>query len=396
LWCAELIGEAFVSGVVFPNNQLRGKRGSGLGKKVWTVIWANRFFTALVVLPTLLVAFYFGLIASDQYESSADFIVRHAESPSGSGGLGQIMGFNFGSTTTVPEAYIVRDYLLSHDAVKRLQMENGLSSVFARPRTDWVSSLHYGDPERVLKYYRKQVNVAQDETSGVAHLSVKTFRPEDSRVLALKLMQMGEERINLINQRTYRDQVDSTQRELTEAERKLDDIQSQMTAYRRQHHDIDPESTGKAQLTLVTGVGANLVNARARLQAMEGVIAHSSPQYQALGRQVTALEEQMALQNSKLAGPGASVATRLGDYEQLVIQREEVAKIYAAAAVQFAQAKAEAKRKQLYLIRVVDPNMPVRSEYPKRLQTTLTVFAGLFFLYAIGWLLWAGVKEHSL
>jgi capsular polysaccharide transport system permease protein len=40
--------------------------------------------------------------------------------------------------------------------------------------------------------------------------------------------------------------------------------------------------------------------------------------------------------------------------------------------------------------------MPGKAEFPKRLQMIISVFAGLFFLYGIGWLLWAGVKEHSM
>jgi len=84
------------------------------------------------------------------------------------------------------------------------------------------------------------------------------------------------------------------------------------------------------------------------------------------------------------------------DDERLIIKRQEIAQVYAVTAGQLKQAQADAKRKQLYLIRVVEPNLPVKSEFPERGSIILTVFGSLFFLYAIGWLLWAGVKEHSL
>ena len=147
---------------------------------------------------------------------------------------------------------------------------------------------------------------------------------------------------------------------------------------------------------MISGLTANLVGARARMQAMGGAISHSSPQYQAMVRQVQTLEAQVAAQSSRVVGGDHSVANRLGDYEQLVIKRTEIAQVYTVAASQLKQAQADAKRKQLYLIRVVQPNLPVKSEYPLRMQITLTIFGALFFAYAIGWLLWAGVKEHSL
>lgn len=385
-------------GVALPKARDKGKRSTTWSGRFRAIALANRLFLAIVVLPTLVVALYEGLIASDQYESSADFVVRHAESGSNSGGFGQLLGFSFGSSATTSESYMVQEYLLSHDAVGRLRSQNDLVGVFRREGTDWISRLWSStpSPERLLKFYRHQVNMQQDDTSGIVHLTVRTFRPQDSYGVARSLLQMGEEQINLINQRTYNDQVANSQRELDEANRQLLAIQGKLTGYRRANADIDPESTGKAQVNLVSALTANLVQAKARLQAMEGVVAHSSPQYVAMARQVQALESQVAGQSGKIAGPDHSVANRLSDYEQLVIQREQVAKTYAAAAAQFEQAKAEAKRKQLYLIRVVNPNLPVKSEFPKRGETILTVLISLFFAYAIGWLLWAGVKEHSL
>jgi capsular polysaccharide transport system permease protein len=206
---------------------------------------------------------------------------------------------------------------------------------------------------------------------------------------------LGEQRINAINARTFNDQVRTSQRELVEAEKEMVAIQTQMTGYRRAQEDINPEGTGQAQITLVTGLTSRLVEARSKLQAIGGTISRSSPQYLALGAQVRALESQVAAQNSKIAGQDNSIATTLGGYEALTVQREQATKRYAAAAAQYEQAKAEARRQQLYLIRIVDPNRPVKSLFPERGKNVLTLFLSLFIAYAVGWLLWAGIKEHS-
>ncbi|MDE1917820.1 MAG: lipopolysaccharide biosynthesis protein [Sphingomonadales bacterium] len=386
-------------GIAIAKNRAdRARSKAGLWQRVKAGILANSFFIGFVILPTLIVAVYYLCFASDQYESSADYVVRRAENSVGSEGMGQILGFSLGSSASSSEAYVVQQYLLSHDAVDRLRKEDNLVGMFRRPGTDWISRLWFANPkpETLLKYYRKQVTLQQDETSGITHLQVHTFRPEDSREIAAKLLQMGEEQINQINQRTYIDQVANAQRELDEANRQLADVQVKMTSYRRGTQDIDPTDSGRAQVSMVTGLTANLVAARAKLQAMAGVVSPVSPQYQAMAKQVHALETQVNSQAAEMAGPGHSIANRLGDFEQLVVKRDQIAKVYAAAAVQLEQAKAEAKRKQLYLIKVVAPNMPVKSEYPKRGIIILEVFASLFFAYAIGWLLWAGVKEHAL
>ena len=385
-------------GVIQPKRSGMQAETGGAAARLKALAYANRFFLAIVILPTMLAAAYMYLIASDQYESSTDFVIRHAEAPASGGGVGQIFGLSLGTSSTASEAFIVQEYLLSHDAVAKLRREDNLVGRFRREGVDWFSRLWsaYPTPERLQKYYERHVTVEQDETSGISHLTVHTFRPEDSYALTSKLLLMGEQQINTINQQTYRDQVTSAKRELDTAAEQLSAIQQRLTGFRRSNDDVDPEGTGKAQLTLVTNLTASLVQARAQLAAVGQAVSRRSPQYIALQRQVQALEAQIDGQSSQIAGGGRSVANRLGNYEQLVIERDEAAKLHAATAAQYAQATAEAKRKQLYLVRVVEPNHPVKSLFPERGKIVLTVFALLFFAYAIGWLLWAGVKEHSI
>ena len=358
---------------------------------------ANRFFLGIVILPTLLVAAYYYLIASDQYESGADFVVKRSETSASGKDVGQLLGFSFGSSATTSEAYIVSEYLTSHDAVAKLVKEDRLVARFRPKGVDWISRIwsDHPTPERLLKFYRRQVTIDQDLTTGITHLRVRAFSPTDAYHLTSKLLSMGEQRINAINARTYRDQVASSQRDLVDAEEAMIKIQSQMTQFRRDQQDINPIGTGQAQITLVSNLTARLVESRSRLQAMASLISPSSPQYRALAMQARALEQQVAAQSAKIAGGDDSTATSLGGYEALNVQREQTTRRYAAAAAQYEQAKVEAKRQQLYLIRVVDANLPVKSLYPERGTIVLTVFLSLLIAYGVSWLLWAGVKEHS-
>lgn len=357
-----------------------------------------RQFILLVVVPTLAVAGYFYLIASNQYESQADFVVRRADVQQVGDGFAQIFGMNLGGSATTAEAHLVSDYLLSHDAVARLRKEDQLVERFRPAGTDWISRLWFAQPtpEKLLSYYRRQVTIEQDAETGISHLRVHVFAPGDALAINRKLLALGEERINQLNQRTFHDEVASAAGDLEQASNALTTAQLQLTAFRRVHGDIDPQGSGKAQIDLVSNLTGNLVAARARLRAMEGVIGRESPQYRAATAQVQALESQVAGQSNRIAGSGPSIAASLGGYENLVIRRENAARRYATVAAQYDHAKAEAERKQVYLIRVVEPNLPVKSLFPERGKIVLTTFFALALSYGIGWLLLAGVKEHSL
>ncbi len=362
---------------------------------------ARRSFMLIVVLPSLLVAGYYYLIAADQYVSEAHFSVRSANSSSAAPtGFGALLGVVGGGTPGSSDGSSVNDYLQSHDAVSQLQREAQLVERFRRPEADLISKLGTDTPtpERLLKYYNGQVSVGSDSETGLTKLVVRSFRPEDSYAIISKLLLMGEARVNDLNTRSYNDAIAASQRQLDSAERAVAEVQARMTSFRQNNSDIDPEGSGKAQIGLVTTLRANLAAARSQLETMGAFIDRSSPQYVALARQVQSLSSRVALESAHLAGgdgPRSTIADNLGGFEDLRLRQEFAGKRYEAAAAALEQARERAQRQQLYLVRVVGANMPVKSLYPERGRIVLTVFLGLLLAYSIGWLIAAGVREHE-
>jgi capsular polysaccharide transport system permease protein len=363
--------------------------------------WAkrNRAFLLIVIVPTLVTAAYYYLVAADQYQSEAHFVVRTADSSPGlSSGFGQFLGMTPGISQTRSDALSVNDYLDSQDAVLNLNRRVNIIDRFRRPEADIATRLQsaYPTPEALLKYYRKQVSVHFDSDSGITKLQVRTFRPADSYAIIKQLMLMGEQRVNLLNQRSLTDTLSSAGRQLADAETALAAFQVRMTSFRQQRGDIDPEGSGRAQIGLVSTLSIALTQARAQLASMQGIISPSSPQYVATAARVRALSAQVAGQSGKLVVGGDAIAANLGNYEDLKVRQEFAAKRYEAAAANLEKARDQASKQQLYIVRVVEPNLPVKSQFPERGRIVLTVFFSLLITYAIGWLVMAGVKEHSL
>ncbi|RYG94929.1 MAG: hypothetical protein EON58_15235 [Alphaproteobacteria bacterium] len=202
--------------------------------------------------------------------------------------------------------------------------------------------------------------------------------------------------MNLLNNRSYKDSLAFSARQLGEAEDALQAAQVEITQFRSRNSDVDPEGTGRAQTALVSQLTAGLATARAQLNAMAGIVSQSSPQYVAMAARVRALDAQVAQQAGRLSGQGSSVANRLGGYETLRVRQEFAAKRYEIAAAAYQSAREDARKKRLYLVRVVNPNMAMKSLYPERLRIVVTVFFTLLAAYAIGWLILAGVKEHAV
>lgn len=374
------------------------KEQDGGLRRLWdsTAAWHWPFL--LVILPTLLVASYYYLIAADQYESEAHFIVSSSSSDGlSTGGLGSLFGIATGGSSQ-GQISAVTDYLESHAAVEALGKQLDLVAIFRRPEADALSRLSKPSPspEDVLKYFKSMVKVHYDRDDGITTLTVHAFRPRDAQAIANRLLLLGEAQVNRMNQRRYQDAVAAAQKQVALAEDRVAKIQAQMTSYRQDMRDINPKVTGEAQIALVSSLKKQLVAAQASLVSMSGVISPASPLYIATKRQIGALQGQITAQSGELTGRSSStVASNLGGYEDLSVQQEFAAKNYEAAAAGLVKAQEEATRQQLYVDRVVDANLPVESLFPQRGRIVLITFIALCISYGIGWLILAGVREHA-
>jgi capsular polysaccharide transport system permease protein len=361
---------------------------------------ANRWFLAVVVAPTLVTALYYFGIAAKQYESEAHFMVRAASSNSAvaTGGLAQVIGLAGGTTSAASESYSVGDYLTSHDAVAALQNRLNLVSIFRRPEADFLSELRPSKPsaERLLKYYRNQVVVNYSPDTGITTVKVHAFRPEDARAVAETMLQLGEERVNALNRRALENAVANARNQLSLAENAVQASQGGLTQFRQSGRDVDPDRTSIAGITLLGGLKQQLDQGRAQLATLGEGVRHDSPQYIAAKQRVDALAAQVAAESSRLAGSPGAVAQGLGRYEGLRLRQDFAAKRYESAAASLQAAQEQAIKQQLYVVRVVEPNLPEKSLFPERWLIVATVGLAALLIYGFGWLIAAGIREHAV
>ncbi|WP_174263720.1 capsule biosynthesis protein [Hyphomicrobium sp. CS1BSMeth3] len=372
----------------------RAKRRSEILQKLRK--W--RGFMLVVALPTLLSAVYFFAIAADQYESEAHFVVKTA-SQSNSGfnsGLAQMFGLGAGLNPSQSESLSVGDYLTSHDAVAALQRRMDLTAMFRRPEADVIARLWYSEPmaEDLARYYRRQVKVNFSSDTGITTLAVRAFRPEDAHALTEALLEFGEQRVNMLNQRAVENALKVAERQLDQAEAAVTATQTGMTDFRQGERDIDPQRTSTAQITVVSDLQRQLAIAQAQLSTMKATLDPKSPQFMAQTERVRALDTQVRSQASQLAGGDGSMAPTLSAYEALRLRQDFAAKRYEAAASALQGAREQALRQQLYVVRIVEPNLAQKALYPKRWLTVFATLVAALLIYGVGTLLVAGVREH--
>src|SRR5205814_205485 len=120
-----------------------------------------------------------------------------------------------------------------------------------------------------------------------------------------------------------------------------------------------------------------------------------NPAIPALRNRIAAMERGLAAQNGRAVGTSGGIASKIGQYENLMVEQELATQVLTAANASLEQARSEAQRQQFYLERVVEPNLPDDATLPNRLIKILTVAAASLCLYFIGWMFVVGILEHS-
>jgi capsular polysaccharide transport system permease protein len=371
--------------------------------------WYKRFwrhpFLLLVILPSLIVTAYFYGMAAPQFVSEARFVVSSRGHEGGAAAAmrgmagGAFGGFGGGSVAS-SETNSVRDFLTSLDAVMEAHAKLDLIAMWQRPEADWLSELWRTEPELLARFYSRMVTVSLDPSTNVTTLRVRSFRPEDSKALAETLLTSAEALVNRLSERTRNETLRVARQEMEIAEQRVLESRAAMVRFREQERELDSAGAAQAAVALRGQLEVALAQARAELTERLKFMRPDNPALQVTRNRIEALERQISSERTRhtetiVGGEGAVLARQLASFERLMLEREFADKQLASATASLETARLEAQRQQLFLSRIVEPNLAVYPLYPRKLTNVASIIVGLTIAYGIGWLLIVGMREHA-
>lgn len=359
-------------------------------------LWKWRFAIGFIALPVLLVSLYYIFVAAPIYVSESAFVVRVAAPPSSSS-FGSMLQ-NSGITRSQDDTFSVQEYIRSRDALALMEgalpvrrfFDGSHGDVLARFPAPWESGLF----EELYRYYSKRVQVVHNDTTGITILRTSAFLAQDAYAMNRELLDLGNDRLMKMNERARGDAVRFATAEVEGAERRMIDAQKNITLFRNKELMIDPGLNSVSMVELMSRISAELAVSRANL-AETRTNAPDSSSIPFMTSRIDALEKQLTLERSKVAGTDGSLAPRIADYEALMLQREFSNKALLSALDSLKTARADARRQQLYLEVVVSPHVPDRAELPLALKNIAIVLFVTSIGYLLGWLLLTAIRDHG-
>jgi capsular polysaccharide transport system permease protein len=353
-----------------------------------------------ILVPLFLAVFYYGLIASDKYVTTASFVIRGAETPKVDM-VGMLTGLPGQASQSLEDAYILKDYLLSQDMLGDLRKQLPLEEIFRHEDADYFSRMAAAPSiEDLQKYWQKMVDVTIDKSTGLVTLHVRAFTPTDSMKVIESLLQSGEKRLNSISMRSRNDTLKMADSEMAESIKRMNESGEKLSSFRLKHKMIDPTQTAVAQASITTKLEEELVSKMAERASLLTYMQASAPQVITLKKRIDSLRRTLDAENEKnveslLAQDDPEKARALMDeYNQLVIDREVAEKAYVASTQFLETARLDALSQRRYVMVFSYPRLPEEAAEPLRLRNIAIVLVFSLLLWGIGQMILATVKEH--
>jgi capsular polysaccharide transport system permease protein len=354
-------------------------------------------FMVTVVAPTLLAVAYYGFIASDVFISESRFVVRNPQraTQTGLGALLQGTGFSRSQDDT----YAVHDFVLSRDALHELDDKLKLREILSRPGIDFINrfpGLERWDTsfEALYRHYLKHAVIEYDTVSSITVLRVRAYTGEDAKRINDLLLEMGERLVNNMNLRSRKDLIQAAEREVSLAEERAKGAAAALATFRTDRSVFDPDRQIVIQLQGVSRLRDELIQAESQLDQVRRV-SPANPQIGSLESRVASLRAAIAGENAGVLGRGAGLSSKSPAFDRLTLEKTFADRQLGAALSALDAARSEALRKQLYLERLVQPNLPDHALEPRRLRSVFTVLIVGLALWAVVALVAAGIREHT-
>jgi len=356
----------------------------------------DTLFLLVVVVPVFAAILYFGFLASDVYVSESRFVVRSPEKPATTG-LGVILqsaGFQSGSD----EIFAAQSFAVSRDSLRSLNRGSAFEQAYSRPE---IFILDRFDPwgvtrsfEALYQYFQKKVTLKHDSQTSITTLTVRAYDPRDAYRFNERLLEMSEQTVNQLNERGQRDLVGYAQRDVAKAKAEAQLARTNLAAFRNRSGVVDPEKQAEVEMQMVSKLQDELITSKAELAQLTQYTP-INPRIPVVRTQIATIQREIDRAMGKVTGNRRSLAQTAIQFERLTLENEFANKQLAASLATLEQARSEAQRKQAYVERVVEPNLPDAPLEPRRSRGIIATLALSIMAYGILRMLLAGVREHA-
>lgn len=358
-------------------------------------ISTSRPFVAYMVVVGVLLALYFGVIASPLYVSETTFTIRGREQTAQPSILSSITGTG---TTALTETSEVESYIESTQMMNKLNAKFNLRHLYSRPRLDLINWMPKDNSDEDFQdFYNRMVRVKIDHDTFLVTVEVRSFDSKSAHDIAQAVLDLSAQYVDHLSSSIRADTLRAANSELTNAESQVKASRLAMTRYRTSTGLLDPVASASAQTGQITALEQQIMQARATMASMATYSTPNAPMMQQNQALINSLEAQIKKLQTNLTSSSnnGAMAQRLYEYEGLAVANDYAEKRLVAALGAYDGARSLADQRERFLVRVTEPNVPDDPALPNRWLDFFEAMIIAIAAYGILALSIAGIRDHQ-
>jgi capsular polysaccharide transport system permease protein len=337
-----------------------------------------------VVIPGILAGFYYARIATPLFATSSEFLIIKNDGGSSSGLLS---GTQF---ATNQDAIAVQNFLLSKEAMLRLDDDIGFRNHFSSPNLDFLTRL---DPDSSIEaahsLYLKMVRIGFDPSEGILRMEIRAADPETATRYAQALIDYAEDRVDHLSKRKRDAALNEAQQELADATDARREAQLHLITLQQKTALIDPKGRIASLRGQINSLEMQLQDKSLRLASLQSNFRAPSARIESILGEIQQLESLLTdlkaqMTNATRNGQSlAAVATEI-DIAQHDLSTRDM--LLQAAMDRLGSARRDASAQARYLSVSVSPIDAQEPVYPRVYYDTALAFliaAGLYLMASL-------------
>ena len=332
-----------------------------------------------VFLPTIFAGYYYYAVATPMYATKSEFVIQNADGGVGSGAGSFLQSAGLGS----PDSIGVQGYLLSREAMQRLDADEGFKAHFADPSIDPIQRLDEGaSDEDAYKLYKRNVKIGYDPTEGILKMEVIAADPQTSQRYSEILISYAEEKVDNLTLRKRADQMKGAQEGFEEAEAKWLEALAEKERLQIERQVLDPTGEGSLLMGQISNLETLLLDQQLKEERLKNNSRPNQAQLSAVQDEIRILTAQIA-ELRRRVDKLARIQGQLAEAETLVLTR---AALMQQSLQQLEIARVEANKQTRYLETNVNPTAPDSPTYPRSFENTILaflIFSGIYLMASL-------------
>lgn len=334
--------------------------------------WIPVLFLLLFLLPTLVTAGYFYLIASDRFITEARFALRPAL-----GNVDKVQSEETGNNSSLAKQMVAQDtlittgYIGSRQMIETMERQMPIREMFGRDSIDFFSRISADEPiELFLRYWHKRVTTSVDSNGGIISLKVAAFDPEESYRLARALLDESERMVNELSLKARNAALTESNRELKNAEARLHTVQRATRDLRNRSGVLDAQIVSKNNLSVIGELRKKRIDLSVQLNQSLRDLAPERRQIQDLKAQIQDLDDNIEKIERQMTSTDPEqrrlLSEAVTEFEALESERKNALLYYNKVLAASEQARIVANRQIEFFTPVVAPVVAVSAIEPRR------------------------------